>query len=141
MARYFTLQELLKSDTAKGMGIDNIPTFEVVRHLADLAETLDILRIGWGGAVNVTSGYRSPRLNAAVGGSATSAHMIGWAADLQPADGRQREFNAFVVNHFRKGGIAFDQIIREKDGRKEWLHLALFNAKGEQRGQVKDIVL
>ena len=84
MATYFTLAELLKSNTAKQNGIDNTPTFEVVRHLEELTEKiLDPLRAAWGKPIRVKSGYRCPRLNAAVGGSKTSVHMIGYAADLQ----------------------------------------------------------
>lgn len=138
---YFTLQEFLRSDTAVQRGIQNTPTFTIVEHLKSLAQVLDIVRAGWGAPIRVTSGYRCPDLNKAVGGSTTSAHLLGWAADLQPANGTQREFNEFVAAFLKSKGIGFDQLIRERSGKTEWLHFGLFNAQGQQRRQIKDIIL
>lgn len=139
MSKYFSLSEFLQSDTAAVRGIDNTPSFEVVEHLAQLAEVLDGLREAWGSAVNVSSCYRCPELNKAVGGSDTSAHLYGYAADLIPANGKMDAFERCAVEYFKSGCIPFDQLIREKSGKTRWLHIGLYNASGKQRGQILNI--
>lgn len=137
--RYFTLAELIKSDTAKKMGIDNTPSFEIVEHLAELVGTvLDPLRAAYGMAIRVSSGYRSSALNKAVNGAATSVHMIGYAADLQ-VSGSFNKFRDFVVEWFRKTGTKFDQLLLESDKKTgaKWIHVGLYNNAGQQRGQIK----
>lgn len=133
--RYFTLEELLRSDTAKRRGIDNTPTFEVVDHLNELTENiLEPLRAAYGRRIFVMSGYRSEALNKAVGGSATSAHLTGYAADLR-ADNMD-DFKAFVREWLVKQRVRFDQCIIEKKGNVEWIHIGFKNNYGQQRGQV-----
>ena len=67
MATYFTLSELLRSDTAAARSIDNAPSHDVIRRLnALMDECLDPVRELWGKPIGVNSGYRSPALNAAV---------------------------------------------------------------------------
>lgn len=139
MSKYFDLSEFLASDVAKAKKIDNTPSFEVVESLSELAEVLDGLRAAWGGAIRVTSGYRCPELNKAVGGVANSGHLRGVAADLKPRSGTQRKFNAFAVEYVKKAGIRFDQLIRERSGSSEWLHFSLWSDKWQQRGQILDI--
>ena len=139
MPTYFTLQELLKSDTAKRKGIDNTPSFEVVDHLRELTgKILDPLRVAWGKPIRVSSGYRCERLNKAVGGAATSVHMLGYAADLQ-VSGSFNRFRDFVVEWATKTGVKFDQILLESDKKKntKWIHVGLYNNSGQQRGQIK----
>ena len=139
MARYFTLAEFVRSNTAKKKGIDNTPSFEVVEHLSELVETvLDPLRAAYGMPIRVSSGYRCPELNKAVKGSATSVHQIGFAADLQTG-GSFTKFRDFVVEWFRKTGTKFDQLLLEKDSAtgERWIHIGLYNNAGQQRGQIK----
>ncbi|MBR6280827.1 MAG: peptidase M15 [Bacteroidales bacterium] len=139
MPTYFTLQELLKSDTAKRKAIDNTPSFEVVDHLRELTgKILDPLRVAWGKPIRVSSGYRCPKLNAAVKGSATSVHMIGYAADLQTS-GSFNKFRDFVVEWFRSTCTKFDQILLERDAKTgaQWIHVGLFDNNGRQRGIIK----
>ena len=82
-ASYFTLSELTHSTTAEACGIDNTPTVEVVPLMMELIDrVLDPLRERWGVPIYVTSGYRCPELNARVGGSKTSYHLRGMAADI-----------------------------------------------------------
>ncbi len=82
----------------------------------------------------ISSGYRCPALNRAVGGSATSAHCVGYAIDFTCPDfGTPRKVTLFLVNALKAHGIAFDQMIFEF-GR--WVHLAYKSPAGEQRGQV-----
>jgi len=133
MSKWFTLQELLKSDTATRKRIDNTPSWEIVANLARLASFLDNLREAWGSGIRVTSGYRCPQLNAAVGGVSNSAHQYGNAADIVPVNGKMNEFEAFL----RKWvvGKKWDQIIYEtsKSSGARWIHISLYNGKGEQR--------
>ena len=82
--KYFELSEFLKSETALTLGIENIPSWEDVERLKSFAvNTLDIIRLRWGEPLLVSSGYRVPQLNVAVGGSPTSDHMNGLAVDLK----------------------------------------------------------
>lgn len=139
MPTYFTLAELLKSDTAKKKGIDNTPSWEVVQHLLELVtDFLDPLRAAWGKAIRVSSGYRCDKLNKAVGGSATSVHKIGYAADLQTS-GSFAKFRDFVVAWARQTGTKFDQLLLERDTKTgaQWIHVGLRNNAGQQRGIIK----
>ena len=137
--RYFTLAELIKSDTAKKRGIDNTPDFEVVEHLSELVEkVLDPMRAAYGMPIKVSSGYRCPELNKAVNGAPTSVHQIGYAADLQ-VGGSFNKFRDFVVEWFRKTGTKFDQLLLESDRRTgaKWIQVGLYNNARQQRGQIK----
>ncbi len=101
--QYFTIEELAQSETALCMGLNNTPSPVIRNRLRILTETLlDPLRAEWEArckveswgnpAIIVTSGYRSAELNRAVGGASTSAHLLGWAADLKPQNGRLHDF-------------------------------------------------
>lgn len=80
---FFTIKELTRSTTAEARKIDNTPTPEAEANLTELInKVLDPLRRAYGKPITVTSGYRSPRLNAAVGGVKTSQHRKGQAADI-----------------------------------------------------------
>ena len=136
---YFELDEFLRSDTAARRGIDNTPTFEIVDHLGELVRCfLDGLRADLGKPIVVTSGYRSPALNRAVGGAQASVHMIGYAADIHCPSMKFDDFKSFVLDWVRKTGAKFDQIILEKDlsSGAQWIHVGLYNNAGQQRGQI-----
>jgi zinc D-Ala-D-Ala carboxypeptidase len=80
----FTLKELTRSDTATRLGLDNNPNNEALENLKLLCEkVLQPVRDHFGKSVTVNSGYRSPESNAAVGGSKTSDHCKGMAADIE----------------------------------------------------------
>lgn len=137
--KYFTLQELVASNKAKELGIDNTPSFEVVKRLDILVELfLDPLREAWGKPIIVTSGYRCPKLNQAVGGSATSVHKIGLAADMQTS-GNFEEFRDFVVSWVKEKNIEFDQLLLETNKKtgERWMHIGLYSNDGRQRRQIK----
>lgn len=139
----FTIGELIQSSTASRLGIDNNPTPTVRVHLTETITLLESIRAEWEEycaehslgtpAIRITSGYRSPELNKAVGGVKTSAHVEGYAADLQPVNGKQTEFERFMANEFSKKGYAFDQIIIEKSNTSRWVHVGYKRADGKQR--------
>ena len=80
----FSLHELSKSETALRMGFDNTPDEEATENLRLLCEmVLQPVRDHYGKGVKVNSAYRSPESNAAVGGSKTSDHCKGMAADIE----------------------------------------------------------
>jgi hypothetical protein len=80
----FTLKELTKSDTATRLNLDNNPDEATIENLKLLCqEVLQPIREHFGKSVTVNSGFRSPESNAAVGGSKTSDHCLGRAADIE----------------------------------------------------------
>ena len=128
-AKYFGLDELLKSDTALKNKVPNLPSWEVVEHLNELVKFLDELRAAYGKPIYVSSGFRCPRLNTLVGGVANSVHMKGWAADVYASD--MAGFIAFIKSW--APGKAFDQIIIETSKTSRWIHIGIRNGKGAQR--------
>lgn len=117
--KYFTIEEMIKSDTAKAKGIDNTPSKEVIDNLIKLIEAvLDPLREWYGSVIYVNSGYRCEALNKAVGGSKTSSHMTGCAADI---DTNSKEENKKLFDYI-KDNLEFDQLIDEKN--LSWIHVS-----------------
>lgn len=134
--KYFTIKELCNSVTAKARGIDNTPSSTIVEHLTELIDNiLDPLRESWGSGIKVTSGYRCEKLNKAVGGSTTSAHNAGYAADIVPVNGKITEFKAYVLKWLKDNNIPYDQYINEFSGTSQWVHIAIMNRQGKQRKQ------
>lgn len=134
MNTYFTIKELCYSYTAEQKGIDNSPSKEIEEHLKELISFLNPIREKWGSGIQVNSGYRCPELNKAVGGVDTSAHMLGYAADLYPVNDKFDDFKTFIVNYLQDK--EFDQCILETSGNSEWIHLGLYNNKHQQRKQI-----
>ena len=138
--KHFTFGEFVRSDTAARLGIDNRMPELVEAHVVELVDILlDPLREAWGGPLTVTSGYRCRELNEAVGGSATSAHTAGWAADLVPDSGDPRGVQglvSFAVEWLTATGLPYDQLIFEHSGGSRWLHVGIRNLKGAQRRQM-----
>lgn len=131
---YFTLDELIHSDTADRLCIDNTPTDDAIDNLDRLVtRVLDKLRDGWGRPIIVTSGYRCKELNTAVGGTHYSQHLKGQAADIVSDD-----FEAFrrFVRRWCKDN-EFDQCIFEHGGGREWIHISY--VEGRNRRQIIDL--
>lgn len=113
------MKELTKSSTADKLGIDNTPTTEVSAQLSNLVtHVLDPLREMYGKPITVNSGYRCPKLNAAVGGAKSSQHMRGEAADIT---GGSREENKKLFELIRDN-LPFDQLLNESD--YSWVHVS-----------------
>ena len=134
--KHFPLAELTRSERAIRDGIPNEPTPEHESNLAALAwSILQPLRDAMGGPIAVTSGYRSPALNAKTpGSSVTSQHSKGQAADLVPADGAS--FTTADLFHYIRKHLPFDQLIWEYGDKSapKWVHVSFVS--GKRRGQV-----
>lgn len=137
--KYFNLEEFLTSSTARQKSIENMPSWEIVEHLLELAYFLDDLREDWGSGIRVSSGLRIEALNKAVGGVPTSVHKIGYAADIQPANGKFDEFVAFIRNW--AVNKQYDQIIIETKGKTRWIHIGLYNQQHQQRRKLFNLTV
>lgn len=127
ISRYFTLTELTRSKTATQQHLNNSPSPEAIANLQALvSQILDPLRQLWGRAIYVNSGYRSPAVNAAVGGVKNSQHTKGEAADITAGSPElNRKLLGLVLQH--ADVFKFDQVIAEKcdsKGNPRWLHIS-----------------
>lgn len=122
ISKYFTWGEVLFSQTASRKGIDNTPTPEVQEVLKVTARRMDEVRELLGHPVHVNSWYRSPKLNAAVGGSGKSQHMKGEAVDWTCSGfGSPAECAEAVM----ASGIQFDQLLIEfPQSPSPWCHIS-----------------
>ena len=130
LSPHFTLAELTVSNAGVRAGLRNLPLGTALDNLTRLANTLEQVRaLLFGAPLLVSSGFRSPAINALIGGSATSAHMRGLAADfIAPKYGRPKA----IAEAIRDSSIQFDQLIFEGT----WVHLGLAEAATSPRRQV-----
>lgn len=126
LSEHFTLDEFTHSDIAIRKGLDNSPPADITANLTELADHLEKVRDLLGVPLHVNSAYRSPKVNAAVGGSSTSAHMTGQAVDFTaPTFGTPQE----IAIEIAASDIQFDQLIYEGT----WVH---FSIRGDMRRQI-----
>lgn len=125
--KYFTIDELCKSSTAYLHHISNYPQDkEIFDNLRQLVyNILDPAREMVGEPIHVNSGYRSPKVNKLVGGSESSQHMKGQAADIW-CKSMTKLWN--ILKH-----MDFDQLIHYKN--KNFYHVS-YNPNGRNRGQI-----
>ncbi|MBL8382068.1 MAG: peptidase M15 [Burkholderiales bacterium] len=129
----FSLEVLVRSDTARRLGIDNQPSRPDLANLRRLAACLEEVRALLDAPLVISSAYRSPALNEAVGGAPGSRHRLGLAADFTcPGFGPPLA----VARAIAASPIAFDQLIHEF-GR--WVHLGLAPAHAQTRRQLLTI--
>ena len=149
--KYFTISEMLRSDTARKHGIWNGATKEHEENLKALIEdVLDPLRELYGRPIHVTSGYRCPKLNNLVGGAPNSQHMRGEAADIVALFAPQSRHcgldpqSPTLLGENKKLGQLiealgnFDQLIYEQcdaNGNPRWIHVS-WKRNGWNRRQV-----
>lgn len=108
LTKHFSLAELTVSDRAARLGLSNQPATRMHRdNLQRLAEFLEAVRSLWGRPITVISAYRSPAVNRAVGGVATSDHANGLAADFRV----QGMAGADVARGIAVSALVFDQLI------------------------------
>lgn len=128
MAKYFKINEMIRSETADRKGIDNFPNekerMQILDNLIFLMDYLDSIRSKFGKAICVSSGYRCEALNKAVGGVQTSRHQFGLAADLQCYD--NKKLYDMIAKHFD-----YDELIWENGG--TWVHFSVCQDKKQNR--------
>lgn len=136
-SKYFTFNELTRSDTANRLKIDNEPKEEATKdNIKELMLFLDGVREAWteeckdkgygDPAIMINSGYRSEALNKAINGSKTSEHLLGTAADIEPKNGRNKEFFEWLKTYL--DDKQFSQLINEypdKENNPSWVHLSI----------------
>lgn len=122
LTEHFTLNEFVRSETAENKHIDNTPSQEVVDNLRALCRNvLEPARMAFGSPVYITSGYRCPALNKAVGGKITSQHLRGEAADLQVRGVKNLRK---LYNAIKEHGV-FDQLLYETNkSDAKWIHVS-----------------
>lgn len=148
ITEHFSYKELTRSEKARRKGIDNTPNAEQLENIKYTAEQLEKIRaylnekyqkpIG----IIVTSCFRNERVNTLVGGSKTSAHRFGLAADCDATGFTSKAFAKEIIEMKDKGLIEYDQLILEYPERGDgaWVHIGFKpNGKG-QRGQILTVV-
>lgn len=120
MGKYFTIEEMSRSQVALSRGIDNAPVGDIRDSLEMMInKLLDPIREMWGSPITVNSGYRSLDLNIAVGGVATSQHTKGQAVDITTGSPAK---NKELFDLIRTNGFEFDQLIDERN--YSWIHIS-----------------
>lgn len=138
LTRNLSLAEMIKSNTAKRLGIKNSPTDEHLGNMILWAENIfQPIRDQFQEPIIISSGYRSEKLNEAIGGSLNSQHSKGQAGDIDQDNSGTKVTNRdvfdFILDH-----LDFDQLILEfpdSDGNPSWVHVSCVGEK-ENRGQV-----
>ena len=129
LSEHFTLSEMTRSDTAERNHIDNTPSQEVIENLRALcSNVLEPARVAFGAPIYITSGYRCPALNTAVGGKPTSQHLRGEAADLHVRGVKNLRK---LYNAIKEHGV-FDQLLYESNGATKWIHVS-YKSSGNRR--------
>lgn len=123
LSPHFTLTELIASQAAQRLKIDNTPAPELLPRMVLLAELLERIRERLGVPVTVTSGYRCPPLNRAVGGVTSSDHTQGHAADIvAPGFGTAQQVAAALAPLV--GTLGIGQLLFENINGKSWVHVS-----------------
>lgn len=120
----FNLEEFINSPTAEKYNIDNTPNEEVKKNIITLIKNiLQPIRDKWNKPIKVNSGYRCQALNNKVGGSKTSQHLTGDAADITTGtqEGNKKLFH-FIVDMAQQKKVVYGQLIDEHG--YKWLHIS-----------------
>ena len=133
LTRNFSYLEMIKSSTAQRLNVSNEPTTEHVINLVNLCNhILQPVREEFG-PIRINSGYRSLALNAKVGGSKTSQHCNGEAADFESSRISNPKLAAWIAEN-----LDFDQLILEfydgKDPHSGWIHCS-YKKDGSNRAK------
>ena len=133
LSPHFSQSEFIGSQTAARKGIDNTPGRAEIANLTQLCtNVLEPVRVAWGRPMTISSGYRSPRLNVAIGGSKTSQHCNGMAADIEIPG-----VDNAVLAKWIRDNLKYDQLILEfYDARQGassgWVHVS-WNPAGNRK--------
>lgn len=138
LSTHFTLEELTDSQTAARQGIDNTPDTETIERLKLTCYGMEEVRKELEDKpILISSGYRSPALNKAIGGALNSQHVLGQAVDFTcPSFGTPAQ----IVSAIKQSDIPYDQVILEyfdpvkKTG---WVHIS-FSPRNRRSALVID---
>lgn len=133
----FSLEEFYEgSSTAKKYNIDNTPDDESKKNIINLVNNvLQPIREYYGHPIKVNSGFRCKALNQKVGGSLTSQHMNGSAADICAYDGNNKKLFEIIEHLMKIGRIKVRQLIWEYGTRQNpsWVHISINDTKHQTR--------
>lgn len=138
VSKHISLKEATKSNTANRLGIENFPDNDTLIQMQALAENIfEPLREHVSGPIYITSFYRSPELNKAIGGSTRSQHCLGQAIDIDDVLGAATNKEMF---EYIKDNLEFDQLIWEfgDEYNPNWVHVS-YNTAGN-RGNILQAV-
>lgn len=140
VSEHFKWSEFTHSSTAVRLGLSNIPNETERQNIKQVADVLEKIRAylnqkhGRVIGIRISSGFRSERVNRAVGGSSTSAHKLGLAADIHATGFTPKQLAMEIEEMMAKGLIHLDQVILEVPKKSNgWVHIGL--KQGSQRGQ------
>jgi hypothetical protein len=132
----FKYYEFVKSSTAKRFNIYNIPTSDIIwNNIENLVKNILQPIRDYFGPIRITSGYRSLELNLKIGGSSTSNHVFGFAADIEPID---YDIPLIDIVNFIYKELEYKELICEyfPDG---WVHVAYEQENNKKQLKLKDL--
>lgn len=135
LSKNFYLSEFTKSNTAKRLGINNVPSQEVINNLQDLVDAVcQAVRDHFKKPVIITSGFRCLELNRFLGSSDSSQHITGNACDLEVPGVSNYELACWI-----RDNLSYDQLIlefyTEGDPDSGWVHISFVSAE-ENRHEI-----
>ena len=141
LSEHFTLRELCKTRT----GIENVPNEAQVENLKRLCQWLEQLRRRWNNLygegddpIIINSGFRSPEVNKAVGGVATSNHLTGCAVDIRCIGMEQAlRYAAILLDISDLNNEDFDELLIEQKAHVVWIHFAVRPSGNRRRCNFK----
>tara|TARA_Y100000401_G_scaffold106949_1_gene100886 strand:+ start:2204 stop:2662 length:459 start_codon:yes stop_codon:yes gene_type:complete len=135
ISKHISYKEAVHSATAKRRGIKNVPNEDELDNMYRVAEFIfEPLRLYVGGAIKITSFFRSEELNTAIGGSTKSQHCKGQAIDIDDVFGYKTNYEMFT---YIRENLDFDQLIYEfgSNDNPDWVHCS-YVSKKENRNRV-----
>ena len=130
LSEHFSLQEMCKTNVK---GVSNTPSAKEIKNLQRVSEWLEALRTKWNQTygngndpIIINSAFRSPTVNIAVGGSSTSNHLTGCAADIRVLGMEQlMRYATILIDIADETKRDFDELLMERKGDSLWLHFAV----------------
>lgn len=140
LTEHFQLSEFTKSSTAIARHIDNTPNAQQIANLKQLCEqVLEPLRQHFNVPIIIGSGFRCPKLNAAVGGVKNSQHQTGEAADIHiPDEATGKRWFEWMMDN-----LHFDQLIWEKStptSKHHWIHVSFSNSRKQRMQVIQNLI-
>jgi len=136
LSPHFSLDEMIKSQTALRKGLDNNPDGDQLEAMVDLCEyVLEPIRKYWNRPVIVSSAFRAPEVNKAIGGKNTSQHTKGQAADIEIPG-----VDNLDLYHWIGQSVEFDQLILEfysGEPASGWVHVSYVSRETNRRERLR----